>query len=133
MNNPSVVMEVPYAEMKQDTYDPSGWLSEMDFVCDGDREVCIVICTDQNVKPGQEAVKHVQQVEWDTLELQKPSWVSPLNVDSSKGSSSAEIAPTEMYDNGNVRVGNIVISKTEYAKAELAWLDELFKVFGWKA
>ena len=109
MNNPSVVMEVPYAEMKQDTYDPSGWLSEMDFVCDGDREVCIVICTDQNVKPGQEAVKHVQQVEWDPL------------------------PKIEQYDNGNVRVGNIVISKTEYAKAELAWLDELFKVFGWKA
>ena len=39
------VCQIPYAEMKADSYDPSGWLSSMDIVCDGDKSVVYVICT----------------------------------------------------------------------------------------
>jgi hypothetical protein len=42
--HPTLVCEIPYAEMKADSYDPSGWLASMDIVADGDREVVYVIC-----------------------------------------------------------------------------------------
>ena len=43
--NPSIICEIPYAEMRPDSYDPTGWMASMDLVCDGDREVVIVIYT----------------------------------------------------------------------------------------
>jgi len=45
MQTPTIVMETPYSQMTVDNIDPSGWMKEMDIVCDGDREMCIVICT----------------------------------------------------------------------------------------
>lgn len=61
-------MEVPYAEMKEDSYDPSGWLSQMDFVCDADRETCIVICTGRE-SIIKAATKHIPMVEYQEFKF----------------------------------------------------------------
>ena len=45
MNTATFVCQIPYAEMKADSYDPSGWLSCMDLICDGDSQTVWVICT----------------------------------------------------------------------------------------
>jgi len=41
----TIVTESPWPSMTMDNLDPQGWMKDMDIVVDGDREVCIVICT----------------------------------------------------------------------------------------
>jgi hypothetical protein len=71
MTSPTLVMECPYAEMRADSYDPSGWLSCMDLVCDGDREVCVVVCTKDMEKYSVPGIlcgsAGVRKLDWDRL------------------------------------------------------------------
>lgn len=62
----TIACEIPYAQMQPDSYDPSGWLSCMDIVCDCDREVAIVICTEEENRKGL-GVKHIPMAEYQEL------------------------------------------------------------------
>jgi len=171
------VCEIPYAQMKPDSYDASGWMGGMDIVCDGDREVVIVICTDEENRKGS-GVKHIPMVEYQELrftlamtqrDLERPlDWEGLLHtlninlpqkprkvcsIDDSYSSNSADMAKDNTQEdehrhalglNGGqvhhssrnaIKAGfpeTLGISKTEYAQANLNWIDEVMKVWGWK-
>ena len=43
----TIAAQIPYAEMTLDSIDPSGWMASLDIVCDGDREVVVLLSTEE--------------------------------------------------------------------------------------
>ena len=117
MPTATIAAEIPYAEMTLDSIDPSGWLSSMDMVCDGDKSVVYVICT----LPQKPSLA-------ETVPARYRFW-SASSADMANHSDKTLV---KSFPNGNVRLGNLVISKTEYAQAQLDWIDAVMKVWGWK-